>query len=118
MTDASAGPASSAGEGSARTTVLILTLAVEFPTPARMPRELKRAGFNVAVLAPEGAICARTRFADSVHIMPADQSLPDWIAALADLVQSLDARLLLPGDDPTLYVLMQLVREPLPMLRP
>lgn len=118
MTEAPVGPASSAGGGSPRMNVLILTLAVEFPTPARMPRELKRAGFNVAVLAPEGAICTRTRFADSVHIMPADQSLPDWIAALVDLVQSLDACLLLPGDDPTLYVLMRLAREPLPMLRP
>ena len=118
MTDAPAGPAIGAGDGRARTTVLVITLAVDFSAPARMPRELKRAGFNVAVFAPQGALCTRTRFADSVHIMLAEQTLPEWIEALADLARSIEARLLLPGDDPTLYVLMQLAREPLPALRP
>jgi len=118
MTEASAGPAVGDDDGGAPTTVLVVTLALDFTAPARMPRELKRAGFNVAVLAPQGAICTRTRFADSVHIMPAEQTLPEWIEALADLARSIEARLLLPGDDPTLYVLMQLAREPLPALRP
>jgi len=110
-------PSVPAADG-ARPAVLVLTLGVEYTAPARMPRELKRAGFDVAVLAPEGAICTRTRFADSVHIMPAEQTLPQWIEALADLARSVNARLLVPGDDPTVYVLMQLTREPLPGLRP
>jgi predicted ATP-grasp superfamily ATP-dependent carboligase len=111
-------PPSVTGDGGKGTTVLVVTLGVEYTAPARMPRELKRAGFNVAVLAPKGAICTRTRFADSVHVMPAEQTLPQWIEALADLARSVEARLLLPGDDVTVYVLMQLVREPLLGLRP
>ena len=116
MTGASAAGASNVGDRSART-VLIVALAIDWPAPARMPRELKRAGFNVAVLAKQGALCTQTRFADSVHIMSPDQTLPEWIEALADLAQSIEACLLLPGDDLTLYVLMQLTHEPLPTLR-
>ena len=99
-------------------TVLLVTFGLDYLAPARMPRELKRAGFNVALLAPRDALCTHTRFVDSLHLMPADQSLTAWVAALAELARDTDARLLLPADDATVQVLMQIAREPLPALRP
>jgi predicted ATP-grasp superfamily ATP-dependent carboligase len=105
-------------DATTRRTVLVVTFGMEYVAPARMPGELKRAGFNVALLAPRGALCTRTRFVDSLNFMPLEQSLPAWIAALAELVRTTGAQLLLPGDDATVQVLMQMAREPLPALRP
>jgi predicted ATP-grasp superfamily ATP-dependent carboligase len=99
-------------------TVLLVTFGLDYIAPARMPGELKRAGFNVALLAPRGALCTHTRFVDSLHLMPGDQSLTAWVATLAELARDTGARLLLPGDDATVQVLIQITREPLPALRP
>jgi predicted ATP-grasp superfamily ATP-dependent carboligase len=98
-------------------TVLLVTFGIDYIAPARMPGELKRAGFKVALLAPRGALCTHTRFVDSLNLMPEEQSLPAWIETLAELVRVSRARLLLPGDDATVQVLMQITREPLPGLR-
>ena len=38
--------------------------------PARMPRELKRAGFDVALLAPRDSFAAHTGFADHIGHVP------------------------------------------------
>lgn len=105
-------------ESNTRPTVLLVTFGLDYVAPARMPRELQRAGFNVVLLAPRDALCTKTRFVDSLNLMPEEQSLTAWIEALAELARKSDARLLLPGDDPTVQVLMQLTREPLPALRP
>jgi predicted ATP-grasp superfamily ATP-dependent carboligase len=99
-------------------TVLLVTFGMDYIAPARMPGELKRAGFKVALLAPRGALCTQTRHVDSLNLMPDEQSLPAWIEALAELARATRARLLLPGDDATVQVLMQITREPLPALRP
>jgi predicted ATP-grasp superfamily ATP-dependent carboligase len=105
-------------ESNTRPTVLLVTFGLDYVAPARMPRELKRAGFNVVLLAPRDALCTRTGFVDSLNLMPEEQSLAAWIEALAELARKSDARLLLPGDDATVQVLMQITREPLPALRP
>jgi len=102
----------------ARPTLLLVTFSTDYPAPARMPRELARAGFEVVLLAPPGALAARTRFVDSVHVMPAEQSQPDWIAQLADLARQSRARLLLPGDDVTVQLFIQIVHEALPGVAP
>ena len=99
-------------------TVLLVTLGVDYVAPARMPRELKRAGFNVVMLAQRNALCTQTRFVDSLKLMPEEQSLIEWIAALAELARETGAWLLLPGDDGTVQVLMQITQEPIPALRP
>jgi predicted ATP-grasp superfamily ATP-dependent carboligase len=97
--------------------VLLVTFGLDYIAPARMPSDLKRAGFKVALLAPRGALCTQTRFVDSLSLMPEEQSLPAWIEALAELARETGARLLLPGDDATVQVLMQITREPLPAVR-
>ena len=105
-------------ELSTRPTVLLVTFGLDYVAPARMPRELQRAGFNVVLLAPRDALCTHTRFVDSLNLMPGDQSLIAWVTALAELARDTSARLLIPGDDATVQVLMQITREPLPALRP
>lgn len=115
MTERGAEPA---GGGPVRAPVIVLTFALDFPAPARMPRELHRAGFEVIMLAPRDALCTRSRFIDRVICMPDKQGLSDWIEALDELVQATQARLLLPGDDVALQVLMQIALENLPALRP
>ncbi len=101
-----------------RPTVLLVTFSPDYPAPARMPRELQRAGIEVILLAPPGALCTKTRFVDRLQHMPEEQSILEWIDALVELVHATGARLLLPGDDVTVQVFMQIMHEPLPALRP
>ncbi len=112
-----AGSAGARGKGT-RPTLLLVTFASTYNAPARMPRELQRAGFEVVLLSPSGSLCAKSRFVDRVHSMPAEQSGSDWIEALAELAQATRASLLLPGDDIVVQVFMQIVLQAVPGVRP
>lgn len=101
-----------------RPAVLLVTFSADYPAPARMPRELHRAGLEVVMLAPRGALCTKTRFVDKLNYMPEEHSVREWIEALADLARATGARLLLPGDDVAVQALMQIAFESLPLLRP
>jgi Carbamoyl-phosphate synthase L chain, ATP binding domain len=92
--------------------VLIVTMGTDYIAPARMPFELQRAGFSVAMLAPRNAFAAHTAFVDQIGYFPADVKLHEWIRILAGTARAVDPALILPGDDITLRTLMQLVLDP------
>ena len=87
-------------------TVLIATIGMEYVAPARMPRELKAAGFRVALLAPEGAWATRTQYLDVLAHIPQRASLATWADVMLQLQQKIDPAHVLPGDDATMRALM------------
>lgn len=86
--------------------LLVATIGMEYVAPARMPRELKAAGFRVAMLAPEGAWATRTRYLDMLAHIPQRASLATWADVMLQLVQKVDPAYVLPGDDATMRALM------------
>lgn len=87
-------------------TILIATIGMEYVAPARMPRELKAAGFRVAMLAPEGAWATRTQYIDMLAHIPQRASLATWADVIMQLRQKIDPAYVLPGDDATMRALM------------
>jgi hypothetical protein len=92
--------------------LLIVTTRPDAIGPARMPRELKRAGFPVAMLAVRGALATDTRFVDQIGYLPPDPTLRQWIEGLAGAVRAIRPVLVLPGDEVSLRLLLQLAVEP------
>jgi predicted ATP-grasp superfamily ATP-dependent carboligase len=99
-----------------RPALLVVTMGTDYIAPARMPRELGAAGFSVSLLAPEGALATRTRFVERQFHFPPEPTHLLWLQTVAHAAQSVRADLILPGDDITLRLLMQLVLAPLPAL--
>jgi hypothetical protein len=87
-------------------TLLVATIGMEYVAPARMPRELKAAGFRVAMLAPEGAWATRTQYIDMLSHIPQRASLATWADVMLQLKQRIDPAFVLPGDDATMRALM------------
>lgn len=98
--------------------VLVVTMGTDYTAPARMPFELKRAGFKVAMLAPREALATHTAYVDQLGYFPEQVSLFDWVLTLAGAVRSVNPALILPADDITLRTMMQLVLDPPEGLRP
>jgi hypothetical protein len=92
--------------------VLVITMGTDYIAPARMPFELQRAGFRVAMLAPRNAFAAHTAFVDQIGYFPEGVKFQEWIGIVAGTVRAMDPALILPGDDITLRTLMQLVLDP------
>jgi hypothetical protein len=92
--------------------LLVVTVGIDYVAPARMPRDLQRAGFKVALLAPESSLAAHTAFVDRVAYFPEATNLLEWIRALAAAIRAVDPLLILPGDDIALRTMMQLVLDP------
>ena len=95
-----------------RPRVLVVTMGTDYIAPARMPYELQRAGFRVAMLAPREAFAARTEFVDQIGYFPPGVRFHDWVGILAGAVRAVNPVLLLPGDDITVRTLMRLVLDP------
>ena len=87
-------------------TLLVATIGMEYVAPARMPRELKAAGFRVAMLAPEGAWATRTQYIDMLAHIPQRASLATWADVMLQLKAKIDPAYVLPGDDSTMRALM------------
>ncbi|HEV7413812.1 MAG TPA: hypothetical protein VGP14_09155 [Casimicrobiaceae bacterium] len=92
--------------------LLVVTVGIDYIAPARMPRDLQRAGFKVALLAPQSSLAAHTAFVDRVAYFPEATNLLEWIRALAAAIRAVDPLLVLPGDDIALRTMMQLVLDP------
>jgi hypothetical protein len=100
-----------------RPAVLVVTMGTDYVAPARMPRELSRAGFAVTLIAPKGALATHTGFVDKVGYFPENPTVYEWMQVLAGAMRRIDPRLVLPGDDVTLRMLMWLVLDPPKQLR-
>ena len=92
--------------------VLIITMGMDYIAPARMPCELRRAGFRVALLAPRNALATHTGYVDQIGYFPEDVKFQEWIGIVAGVMRTVQPVLVLPGDDITLRTLMQLVLDP------
>jgi len=100
-----------------RPAVLVVTMGTDYVAPARMPRELSRAGFAVTLIAPKGALATHTGFVDKVGYFPENPTVYEWMQVLAGAVRRIQPLLVLPGDDITLRMLMWLVLDPPQQLR-
>ncbi len=92
--------------------VLLAATATKWASPARLPHELANAGFDVAVLAPKGALVAESRYVAAVSQLPDTATPMHWMYMIAALVESWAPRLIVPCDDTALQLMMSLVEEP------
>lgn len=97
--------------------VLVVTMGTDYVAPARMPRELSRAGFAVTLIAPKDALATTTAYVESVGYFPEKPTVYEWMRVLAGAMRRIRPRLVLPGDDVTLRMLMWLVLDPPAPLR-
>jgi hypothetical protein len=91
------------------TTLQIVTVGVEYVAPARMPRELRMAGFRIAMLAPAEAWCTRSRFIELLGHLPVSATLGQCGIALEAMLEKVQPAAILPGDDALLMAMMQIV---------
>jgi hypothetical protein len=99
------------GDAGAPLRLLIVTMGTDYAAPARMSYELRRAGFRVALIAPQGALAAQTAHVDRLDHFPPGVTLLGWISALTAAIDAVQPTLILPGDDVALSTLMRLVLE-------
>jgi hypothetical protein len=92
--------------------VLVVTMGTDAVAPARMPHELQRAGFDVALLAPRDSFAAHTAFADRIGHFPDGVTLHQWVQTLLGAMRDPAPALILPGDEVALRTLMRLVLDP------
>jgi predicted ATP-grasp superfamily ATP-dependent carboligase len=91
--------------------VLLAATATKWAGPARLPRELVQAGFDVAVLAPKGALVAESRYVASVSNLPETATPMQWLYMLAASVDRWAPRLIVPCDDTTLQLMISFVED-------
>lgn len=91
--------------------VLLAATATKWAGPARLPRELVQAGFDVAVLAPRGALVAESRYVATVSHLPDTATPIQWLFMLAASVERWAPRLIVPCDDTTLQLMVSFVEE-------
>lgn len=86
--------------------------ATEWAGPARLPRELVRAGFDVSVLAPKRALVAKSRYVSEVTYLPDATTPMQWAYMLAASLGAHAMRLIVPCDDTALQLMMTFVETP------
>jgi predicted ATP-grasp superfamily ATP-dependent carboligase len=86
--------------------------ATKWAGPARLPRELVRAGFEVSVLAPKAALVAQSRYVAAVTHLPDAATPMQWVYMLAASIGERPPRLIVPCDDTALQLMMSFVEAP------
>jgi hypothetical protein len=80
--------------------VVIFALSSHWIGPARLPRAMQRAGFEVAVICPADSLIAKTRFVNRrAHLRSGAIDPADLRAALWELVTDWQASAIVPADD-------------------
>jgi predicted ATP-grasp superfamily ATP-dependent carboligase len=90
----------------------LVATATEWAGPARLPRELARAGFEVSVLAPERALVAKSRHVRAVTYLPEATTPLQWAYLLAASLGQTAPRLIVPCDDTALQLMMTFIETP------
>lgn len=98
--------------------VLLVCTATNGFGAARLPRALARAGFDVSLLAPRGALAEKSRFVSRIGHLPDDATPSQWVFAFAATVKATSPRLVVPGDDTALRLLQMLVLSPSDSMQP
>ena len=94
--------------------VLVATLAIDYPAPARLPFELKQAGCDVALFAPAGSLAAQTPYVDRRAIAAGRGTTGAWTKLLLREIEAFDPAIVLPGDDAMVRMLLGLAIDPPP----
>ena len=92
--------------------VLLAATATKWASPARLPYELGRAGFDVALIAPKEALVAQSRFVASFTPLPDSATPRQWARLLAATVDARRPRLIVPCDDAALHLMMLFAESP------
>lgn len=92
--------------------VLLVCTATRWQGTARIPHDLARAGFEVALLAPRGSLAEHSRFVARVEHLPDGASPRQWLDAFAAMVAATRPRIVLPCDDMAFQLLQRLVASP------
>lgn len=92
--------------------VLLAATSTKWSSPAQLPRELVRAGFDVSLLAPKEALVAKSRHVASVTYLPDTATPMQWAYMLAATVDQRTPRLIVPCDDTALQLMMSFVESP------
>jgi hypothetical protein len=87
-------------------TALLVATATTWLGTARMPRNLVKAGWTVALLAPRDSLAEASRFIRKIGHLPAGATQLQWVHAFAGMVRATAPRLVFPCDD-TAFRLMQ-----------
>ena len=101
-----------------KTSVLLITTTTRGLGPARMPKALFDAGFEVSLLAPANSLAEKSRFIARVGHLPDAATTWQWIYAFAATVKACSPRLVIPGDDAAVRLLQMLASTPLPEIQP
>jgi predicted ATP-grasp superfamily ATP-dependent carboligase len=95
-----------------RPSVLLVSTATHWFAQARMPRCLFLAGFEVALLAPQGSLGEKSRYVAKHGHLPANATAAQWIDAFAAIVDASAPALVLPCDDTAFRLMQALVLSP------
>ena len=86
---------------SSRRKILLIALETIWVSPARLPRALQAAGFEVGVACRESALLARTRHRDHFFPLPRKNPARALLAGIKTIVSAWKPDLILPMDDRT-----------------
>jgi len=92
--------------------VLLVSTATRWLGTARMPRNLAKAGFDVALLAPKGSLALHSRFVSKVGLLSETASAMEMLHALIGMVDKVAPRLLIPCDEMAVRLLFAFMLEP------
>ncbi len=98
--------------------VLLVSTTTRWFGTARVPWALANAGFDVALLTPQGSLAEKSRFVAKIGHLPDNASVMQWVFAFAAMVKATAPRLVLPCDDMAFRLLEMLCLAPPPQMQP
>ena len=98
--------------------VLLVSTGTMWVGTARFPRALARAGFEVALLGPRGALAEKSRFVHKIGHLPEAATAAQWVYAFAAMVKGVAPAIVLPCDDMAFRLLCTLHSDPPPGMQP
>ena len=99
-------------------TALLVSTGTLWIGTARFPRTMARAGFEVALLTPKGALAEKSRFVHRLAYVPDAANATQWVYAFASMVRAVAPAIVLPCDDMAFRLLATLHAEPPPAMDP
>ena len=100
------------------TPLLLLATDTRWVGPARAPRALAAAGFDVALLTPRDSLLEKSRFVGKIGHLPDRATAAQWVFAFAAMVKAVAPRIVIPCDDMAYQLLCTLYLAPPPGMQP
>lgn len=98
--------------------LLLVSTATRWLGTARMPRVLARAGFEVALLAPEDSLATRSRYIARAGILPVTATPMEWLRSLVRMIDQVSPEMLVPCDEMAIRLLFTAALKPPPGFEP